>query len=140
MSNTGRRGIATNSGKRFEQRFAQSAGGKRTPRSGAVGGGDVSFAPGELWRDFSWELKHRASLPKLIVGAMDQAESDLAIGDRRRPAVALEEEGGRTLVCFRWMDLAPWVEALNEVGNASRLKSIVRQIDRDLTELKGAIR
>lgn len=130
-----------NSGSRFERKFARSIkGGKRTPRSGADGGGDTTFEAGSLWSDWSFELKRRATLPKSLTGWLDQAESDIRIGDRRRPAIAVQEEGGRTIVAFYWTDLQTWVEALAEVGNAAHLRSLVRQLEHQIREVKEAIR
>jgi hypothetical protein len=129
-----------NPGSGFERRFGKTAGGKRTPRSGAAGGGDVSFPVGALWADWSWELKERASLPKSLTTWLGQAQSDIRIGDRRRPALALRETGGQTIVVFQWDDLRVWTEALVEIGNSAKLRTLVRQLQRQVQEIEKAIR
>lgn len=130
-----------NPGKRFEQKFARGVrGARRTPGSGNAGGGDTSFEPGSLWSDWSFELKHRKALPRSLVTWLGQAETDIAIGDRRHPALAMQEDHGRTIVAFYWQDLAMWVDALAEVGNAAALKTLVRQLKRQVAEIEAAIR
>jgi hypothetical protein len=89
-----------------------------------------------VWADWSWEAKRRARLPTLIRAAFLQAETDIAIGDRRRPAVAMREDGGRTIVAFYLDDLRPWVESLAEVGNAGRVRRIAEQIELAARELR----
>jgi hypothetical protein len=124
-------------GRAFEREFAATAGGKRTPLSGATGGGDVSFASGSLWADWSWELKRRSKLPALIVGAMLQAAGDIALGDRRMPAVAMREDNGRTIVVFYWDDLRNWVESIAQVGRAGRVRELGKELERIAFELRN---
>jgi hypothetical protein len=125
-------------GGRFEREFAHTIGGaKRTPLSGASGGGDISFEAGALWGDWSWELKRRQKLPVSITDAMYQAAGDIALGDRRRPAAAMREDGGKTIVLFYWHDLQPWVEAIAEVGRAGRVRDLGKQLEAIAHELRN---
>lgn len=127
-------------GRAFERELASALGGKRTPRSGASGGGDITLPTGSIWQDWSWEAKRRAVAPAILTGAFRQAESDLRIGDRRRPAVAFREDHGRAIVAFYLDDLVPWAESLAEVGNAGRVRRIAEQIEEAARELRKLTR
>lgn len=132
---------AKQKGSRLERDFGNSAGGRRNPGSGAFGGGDIRFGDDDpIWSGVSWEAKARAKLPHLITAAMLQARTDIAVGDTRIPGVVLREDGGQILVVFDWIELRRFVGAIAEVGNQATLKAHVRQIERDLAALKGAIR
>lgn len=135
----GRGRSAKAKGSRFERELALALGGKRTPLSGGAGGGDVTLPTDSKWRAWSWEAKRRAKLPVLISGAFDQAEADLAVGDYRRPAVALREDHGRTVVAFYLEDLIAWVDALEEVGNAPKLRRLAQQAEAALTEIRRTL-
>jgi hypothetical protein len=127
-------------GRAFEREFAAELGGKRTPGSGRSGGGDVSLPAGSLWGDWSWELKRRARLPAIVSEALEQASGDIAVGDRRRPAVAVREDHGRTIVAFYWDDLRAWVEALAEVGRAGEVRRLAAQIESAAREIRRVAR
>jgi len=103
-------------GSTFERELALALGGKRTPLSGASGGGDITLQPDNVWHAWSWEAKRRATLPKMITDALAQAEHDVAIGDQRRPALAMREDHGRTIAVFYLEDLTRWIEAITELG------------------------
>ena len=124
-------------GAAFEREFARAVGGKRTPLSGGAGGNDITFAPGSLWDAWGWEAKRRASLPVFVVKALVQAEAALPIGSRRRPAMAMREDNGRTIVAFYWDDLRPWVQAQAETGRGSRIRELARELERIAQALKG---
>jgi hypothetical protein len=107
-------------GSAFEREVAREFGLKRTPGSGAMGGGDLTAPTDSIWGGFSWEAKRLKALPKFFGHALDQAQSDIAIGDPRIPIVATREDGGRmVLVCYAH-DLRLWAEALAEVGQAGK--------------------
>lgn len=132
---------AKQKGSRLERDFANSAGGRRNPGSGAFGGGDVRFGDDDpIWSGVSWEAKARKVLPFLVTSALLQARTDIPLGDTRIPGAVLREDGGEIIVAFYWKDLRHFVGAIAEVGNQARLKSLIRQIERDLAELKGAVR
>ena len=126
-------------GSAFERELAGELGGKRTPLSGGTGGGDVTLPTESVWRAWSWEAKRRARLPVLITDALEQAASDIAVGDPRRPAVALREDRGRTIVVFYLDDLRPWVEALLEVGHRQRVRRLADQIEGAVRELRRVV-
>lgn len=115
-------------------------GGKRTPLSGGIGGGDLSMPSGSIWADWSWEAKRRAKLPALMVRWLSQAETDIAIGDPRRPALVMREDNGKAIVAMYAADLIAWAEALAEIGNASKVRGLLRQAKRVIEEAEGAIR
>lgn len=138
MATRGRSAKAKGSG--FERELALALGGKRTPLSGGSGGGDVTLPSDSVWRAWSWEAKRRAKLPVLITAAMQQAESDIAVGDPRRPAVAMREDNGRTIVAFYLEDLTAWVDALSELGNGPRVRRIAQQIEQAARDLHAAVR
>jgi hypothetical protein len=124
-------------GRTAERYVATKLGGKRTPLSGGTGGGDVTLPVGNLWADWSVEVKARASLPALITRAFAQAESDIRIGDRRKPLVILKADRSPALAVFRLDDVVAWVEALAQVGRASRVRDLGRELERIAFELKG---
>lgn len=126
-------------GSRFERELALELGGRRTPLSGAAGGGDVSLPDGSLWHAWSWEAKRRATLPVLLTAALEQAAADIAIGDPRRPAAAFRADNGRTIVAFYLDDLRPWAEALAEVGHRQRVRRLADQIEGAVRELRRVV-
>jgi hypothetical protein len=127
-------------GSSFEREIALELGGKRTPLSGASGGGDITLPPDSPWHAFSWEAKRRERLPVLLTGALAQAELDIAIGDPRRPAAAFREDHGRTIVAFYLDDIRRMVEALTDVGGGSRIRELARELERVAQELRSAVR
>lgn len=127
-------------GSGFERELASILGGKRTPLSGAVGGGDITLPTDSIWRAFSWEAKRRARLPAFIVAALEQAENDLAIGDPRKPAAAFREDGGRIIVAFYLDDLLPFVAAISEVAGGSTVRRMAQQLESIALELRKAVR
>jgi hypothetical protein len=116
-------------GRAFEREFAATIGARRTPGSGRSGGGDVTPRAGDVWADWSWELKRRARLPALVTEALEQAAADVVIGDRRRPAMAMRADHGQTIVAFYWEDLRTWAEALAEVGRSGEVRRLAAQIE-----------
>jgi hypothetical protein len=134
----------TNASKRkgsgFERELASILGGKRTPLSGAVGGGDITLPSDSIWRAWSWEAKRRARLPAFIVAALSQAENDLAIGDPRHPAAAFREDGGRIIVAFYLDDLMPWIAAISEVAGGARVRRMAQELEKIAQELRRAVR
>jgi hypothetical protein len=127
-------------GSAFERELALMLGGKRTPLSGASGGGDISLPSDSPWRWWSWEAKRRANLPAFIVAALMQAETDVAIGDPRKPAAAFREDGGRVIVAFYLADLIPWIEALVDVGTGGRIRRLASELETIALELRKAAR
>ena len=127
-------------GRGFERELALELGGKRTPLSGRRGGGDITLPSDSVWQAWSWEAKRRAELPRFLTAVLDQAESDIAIGDPRRPAAAFRADHGRTIVAFYLSDLRPWVEALAELGGGAKVRSLARDLERLAGELKRAAR
>lgn len=127
-------------GTRYERELALELGGKRTPLSGAGGGGDITLPSDSIWRAFSWEAKRRAALPVFLTKPLEQAASDVAIGDPRKPAVAFRGDHGRTIVAFYLDDLKPLVEALTEVGGGARIRVVARDLERLAEELRKAVR
>lgn len=128
---------AKRKGSAFEREVSRSLGGKRTPLSGADGGGDVSLPTGSIWADWSWELKRRAKLPVFVVEALRQAATDIRIGDRRKPAVVMREDHAPAIFVCYLDDLVPWVEAIAEVGRAGRVRDLGRQLEAIAHELRG---
>jgi hypothetical protein len=124
-------------GSRFEREIARTLRAKRTPLSGASGGGDVSFPTDSIWADWSMELKRRAKLPAFVTAALRQAAGDIRIGDRRKPAVVMREDGGPAIFVCYLDDLRPWVEALAEVGRAGRVHDLGRQLEAIAHELRS---
>jgi hypothetical protein len=108
-------------GTRLEHKAAKSLGGKRTPLSGAVGGGDISGTR------FSVECKARATIPALIKNAFGQAERDINVGDTRTPLVIVQEDRGKAIACVYLDD---FVKLLNDGGseNAWEVKQNLRAI------------
>lgn len=127
-------------GTRYERELALELGGKRTPLSGASGGGDITLPADSLWRAFSWEAKRRAALPIFLTKPLEQAAADIAIGDPRKPAVAFRADHSRTIVAFYLDDLRPLVEALTEVGGGARIRVVARDLERLAEELRRAVR
>lgn len=125
-------------GSAFERELARELGGKRTPLSGAGGGGDVTLPVDSVWSQWSWEAKRRAELPVFLTKPLQQAASDLAIGDPRRPAVAFREDNGRTIVAFYLDDLRPWVEAIAELGAGAKIRTLARDLERLALEIRRA--
>ena len=124
-------------GSRFEREVARSLGAKRTPLSGATGGGDITMPTGSIWADWSMELKRRARLPAFVTAALRQAATDNRIGDRRKPAVVMREDHGPAIFVCYLEDLRPWVEALAEVGRAGRVHDLGRQLEAIAHELRS---
>jgi len=127
-------------GSAYEREVALAIGGRRTPLSGAVGGGDISLPEGSIFADWSWEAKRRSRLPALVMDALAQAESDIAIGDPRRPAVVMREDRGRSIFVCHLDDFVTWAEALAEIGNGAKVRELVRQMRRDLEQLERSVR
>jgi len=89
-----------------ERAVAAALGGKRT---GHLGGADVDAG----W--LSVEVKHRASIPAWLVGAMEQAERNAGVDadgvTRQLPIVVIHQHGGRhvdDLVVLRLGDFTEW--------------------------------
>ena len=116
-------------GSRVEREVAAVLGGKRTPLSGATGGGDVTLPPDSIWNSWSIEVKARKGLPKMVTDAMAQAQADIALADPRKPMVVLREDRGRMLAVVDLRDLAIWAEALAEVGHGFRLREMAAQLE-----------
>lgn len=127
-------------GSAFERELALELGGKRTPLSGSAGGGDITLPAESVWIAWAWEAKRRAELPRFLTGVLEQAASDIAIGDPRKPAAAFRADHGRTIVAFYLDDLRPWVEAIAELGAGARIRTIARDLDRIAAELRRATR
>lgn len=134
------RATAKRKGSAFERELAAILGGKRTPLSGAVGGGDITLPSDSIWRAWSWEAKRRARLPAFIVAALEQAEHDLAIADPRKPAAAFREDGGRIIVAFYLDDLLPWIEAIAEIGRGGHVRRLASDLEKLAQELRRAAR
>jgi hypothetical protein len=115
-------------------------GGKRTPLSGAVGGGDISLPDDSIFADWSWEAKRRQRLPSLLMDALAQASADIGIGDPRRPAVVMREDRGPAIFICRLDDFVAWALALAEMGNGARVRELIRQMRRDLDTLERSVR
>jgi hypothetical protein len=110
-------------------------GGKRSPLSGAVGGGDIWFPADSLWNDWLVEAKSRARLPAYFTLAMKQAELECR-GTSKRPAIILKEDRGNIMFCAYLNDFVQWAQALSEVGQGAQIKSTVRQIRHQLDDLE----
>jgi hypothetical protein len=82
-------------GSRLERDVAKALGGKRTPLSGAVGGGDV------IAEGFSIECKARAEIPALLRNAFQQADKDIVTGDTRRSLVVIKADRAEPIYCVR---------------------------------------
>lgn len=117
VSNRGRR----NKGRRGELAVAKALGGKRTPLSGASGGGDVTV---DGW---SVEVKCRATLPALIRDALSQAEADIGIGDARRPLVVLKADRQEALYVLREADFLR-LQNKGNTDNGWRIRQLARQV------------
>jgi hypothetical protein len=124
-------------GTRLEHHVASVTGGKRTPLSGSAGGGDITHPTGTIWHDWSWECKQRKTLPALITGAMAQAQFDIPLGDRRKPAVVIREDRGRALFVAYLDDVVPWAEALAETGQGVKVRQLAKQLLGIAEELRG---
>ena len=74
-------------------------------------------------------------LPNLITTALAQAATDIKIGDRRSPALILKEDRGRILFVAHLEDVVSWAEALAEVGSASKVRALGRQLESISREL-----
>lgn len=95
--------------KSAECRIAEILGGKRVP----VSGRGVSTAPDIEHPVLSVEVKSRASIPRWITDALEQAKSSAR--DGRVPAAVLHPDRGRyadALVVCQLSDFAQLVEAV----------------------------
>lgn len=126
-------------GSAFERECAAIFGLKRTPLSGASGGGDLTAPAGSLWGDFSWECKRMKKLPVKFANAIRQAELDVGIGGTRIPAVLTREDHGTVYMIVPAEKLRAWVEAVAEVGGGAHIKALLRDLDRIARELKEAV-
>lgn len=124
-------------GRRAEYRIAAALGGKRTPLSGAVGGGDITLPAGNIWADWQVEVKARAR-PSWsdVQRALAQAEV-AAQGTRRRPLAVVVPDRSPAVVCARLDDLRPWAEALAELGQGHRLRRLAGELRRLADELEA---
>lgn len=126
-----------------EREIAQILGGKRNVMSGGspLGGGDIAFdakVP-NIFADFIWEVKYRAKQPEWLRKSLLQAAAEGGIGHRKHPAAVLCAPQQRTIVAFYLQDFVDWSRALAEVGQGSHLRSVIRQIRRQLDELERGL-
>jgi hypothetical protein len=131
---------ASRKGSRAERRVAGALGGRRSPLSGAVGGGDVWIPQASHWADWSVEVKARKRPSwSTVREALDQAEV-AARGSRRRPLAVIVPDRAAPIACMRLEDLRAWADALAEIGTGSRLRALLRQARRVLDEIEEALR
>lgn len=125
-------------GSEFEREIATLTGGKRTPGSGAMGGGDITHDADNIWSAFSHECKRRKALPRLLLDALAQADYDSrSIGDNRPSIVWAREDGSREAYAFlRARDLVTFAEALADVGHGSKLREYARQLQTIAAEIR----
>lgn len=127
-------------GSAFELEAARLFGGHRTPGSGAMGGGDLTFEKGTLWSGLSWECKRPKKLPVMLTAGIMQARLDIPIGDPRLPALLMREDDGDAIIAFPAVEFRRWVEAIAETGSRQNVLSHIRQVRRDLDALEKAVR
>ena len=94
--------MADKAWKRAERRIAEYIGGERVPITGRQRGD----APDIKHPFMCVEVKYRASLPKSLHDAMDQAEA--AVVGRQMPCVILIEKGQQVKDAFLVMRLEQW--------------------------------
>lgn len=108
--------------------------------SGAQGGGDIkSSSLDPPFDGLVFECKLRARLPEIATAPIAQAKVE-ASRSGRYPIVAYKESSGSAIVVMYARDFHDFVAAVYEVGNASVLKSKVRDLKRALTDLEESIR
>lgn len=123
-------------GSRLERDAASVLGGKRSPLSGGIGGGDLWFEPGSIFGDaFLFEAKARRVLPALLTAAMAQAQA-ACTGTNKKPAVIYREDRGEMMIAFRLPDIVQFCQALAEVGNGYKIKGHIRAVRRELDEIE----
>lgn len=125
-----KRSSAREKGRRAERKAATLLGSKRTPLSGAVGGGDVLRAG--LAERFSVEVKARPSFS--VQSYLEQAKGDIVGGDNRLPLALLYPDRQRPMAVLFADD---FVALLQNEGPQSAYR--VRELARHITELAGAI-
>ncbi len=126
-------------GSRLERESAAMIGGKRSPLSGAVGGGDIWLPSDSIFADWSWEAKARAKLPAYFTAAMSQAEIECR-GTNKRPAIIMKEDRGVIMFASRLDDFVQWSKALSEVGQGSSIRATINQAQRLLDQAKEMAR
>lgn len=116
-------------GSRAERQVARALNGQRMALSGAVGGGDVVA---EGW---CIEVKARARFA-FLESCFAQAESDLAVGDIRRPLVVLKPDRAEAVYCLKESD---FLALLRDRGpdNAFKVRETLRSIARLAKQAEG---
>lgn len=119
-------------GRRAEHKAAKLLGSKRTPLSGAAGGGDV-VRHGIADR-FSVEVKARPSFS--VQKYLEQAMSDISGGDTRKPLAVLVPDRQRAIFCLYAED---FIDLLSDEGptSAYKIREIARKVETLAKEIEG---
>lgn len=125
-------------GSRFEREIAALFGGKRNVLSGAAGGGDIT-AMSPPYDGLMFECKARAKLPAIATAPLAQAAA-AARHLPQYPAVAYKEDGGRAVIAMYAEDFRGFVDAVAEIGNGNRVRTLMRQARVALQAAEEAIR
>ena len=127
-----KRSSAREKGRRAERKAATLLGSKRTPLSGAVGGGDVMRAG--LAERFSVEVKARTSFS--VQSYLEQAKSDIVGGDNRKPLALLYPDRQRPMAVLFADDLVALLE--NEgPESAFKIRELARKLEALAKEIRG---
>lgn len=123
-------------GAEIEREVAHLMGGKRNVMSGGsvLGGGDLVFPADSVFHDWLWEVKARKLVPEIIKLALEQARLE-STGTLKKPAAVIRAENSKPVVVFYLEDFVPWIEALTEMGQGARIKTLVRDMRRIMDEL-----
>ena len=125
-------------GAKLERKVAQQMGGRRTPLSGAVGGGDITVPSDSCWADWSIECKLRRRPSWTDVRrALEQADTRTG----KCPLAVIGQVGGDTYAVCRLSDLVGWVDALMGAGlRGAELRAKVHELRRLLDELEEVVK
>ena len=122
-------------GSRCEREFALLFGAKRNPGSGAWGGNDITQLPAP-YDGLAVEVKCRAKLPAIATAPLAQA-AYAARGSGRLPAVGYREDHGRWIVAMYAEDFRSFTDAVYQVGQGAKVRSIAQDLRRLADALGG---
>lgn len=88
-----------------------------------------------------WALHRRvAATPKFFWDAYGQAERNGAVGDLRKSAVVVSDEGEPVLFIAKLQDVVTWRDALVGIASGHQIKTLVRQIKRALDSIDDVLK
>lgn len=127
-------------GAAFEREIARLLGGKRSPFSGAIGGGDIWG--GKLAQHFVLELKKGKQVPVFFRNALQQAQKDVPYGSGKKPMVIASNHGDGTddaYVVLKLHDFLDFVESYSGDPDADMIREVLAALRDEIDRFEEAL-